>query len=123
VKWLLEKGIDTLHSREMMLWDQLRKGIQHIDHVITYCAESTENHSHVLSFNIRNFEAADVGTLLDVDYNIASRTGLQCAPKVHVALGTDTIHGTVRLSLGPFNTEEHIAQAVHAVSEIAAIRR
>jgi cysteine desulfurase/selenocysteine lyase len=123
IKWLSQKGIDTLHRKEMTLWDQLRKGIQQVENVVTYCAESADNHSPVLSFNIRNFEAGDVGTLLDVDYNIASRTGLQCAPKVHVALGTDTIHGTVRLSIGPFNTEEHIAQAIRAVNEIAAIRR
>jgi cysteine desulfurase/selenocysteine lyase len=123
IKWLLKNGTDTLHKREMMLWDQLRKGIQQIDNVVTYCAESPDNHSPVLSFNVKNFEAGDVGTLLDVDYNIASRTGLQCAPKVHVGLGTETIHGTVRLSIGPFNTEEHITQAIRAVNEIAAIRR
>jgi cysteine desulfurase / selenocysteine lyase len=57
-----------------------------------------------------------------VDYNIASRTGLHCAPKVHEGIGTVDIHGTVRLSIGPFNTEEHIDTAIEAVREIAAIR-
>jgi len=61
--------------------------------------------------------------MLDVDYNIASRTGLQCAPLVHQGIGTDQIHGTVRLSLGPFNTELHIDTAIQAITEIAAIRR
>lgn len=123
VKWVLENGIDNLHTKEMMLWDKLRKGIESIDNVTTYCAESTDNHNAVLSFNIENFEAGDVGTMLDVDYNIASRTGLQCAPKVHVGLGTDKIHGTVRMSIGPFNTEEHIDKAIQAVKEIAEIRK
>jgi cysteine desulfurase family protein len=123
VKWLLENGIKNLHHKEMMLWDKLRIGIQSIENVTTYCAESTENHNPVLSFNIRNLEAGEVGTMLDVDHNIASRTGLQCAPKVHVGLGTDKIHGTVRLSIGPFNTEEHIDEAIGAVKEIAAIRK
>jgi selenocysteine lyase/cysteine desulfurase len=123
VKWLLENDIKNLHHKEMMLWDKLRKGIQSIENVTTYCAESTENHNPVLSFNIRNLEAGEVGTMLDVDHNIASRTGLQCAPKVHVGLGTDKIHGTVRLSIGPFNTEEHIDEAIEAVKEIAAIRK
>jgi len=122
VKWVMENGMADLHAREMMLWDKLRKGIQKIENVITYCAESIENHNAVLSFNIRNFEAGDVGTLLDVDYNIACRTGLQCAPQVHVLLGTDKIHGTVRFSVGPFNTEEHIDKAIEAVREIAEIR-
>jgi selenocysteine lyase/cysteine desulfurase len=57
-----------------------------------------------------------------VDYNIACRTGLQCAPMVHQHLGTDQIHGTVRLSIGPFNTEQHIDQAILAVSEIASLK-
>jgi len=123
LKWLLENGVENLHKKELTLWDKLRKGIQGIDNVIMYCAENTENHNAILSFNIRNFEAGDVGTLLDVDHNIASRTGLQCAPKVHAGLGTDKIHGTVRLSIGPFNTEEHIDKAIEAVKEIAAIRK
>jgi selenocysteine lyase/cysteine desulfurase len=61
--------------------------------------------------------------MLDVDYNIAGRTGLQCAPRVHIGLGTDKIHGTIRLSIGPFNTEEHIDKAVEAVKEIAELRK
>ena len=64
-----------------------------------------------------------MGTMLDVDYNIACRTGLQCAPLVHKQLGTDKIHGTVRFSIGPFNTDEHIEKAIEAVKEIATIRR
>ncbi|MCX6164926.1 MAG: aminotransferase class V-fold PLP-dependent enzyme [Ignavibacteriae bacterium] len=123
VKWILKNGIETLHNNEMILWDKLRKGIQSIDNVITYCAENIENHNPVISFNIKGFDSGDVGTMLDVDYNIACRTGLQCAPKVHVGLGTDKIHGTVRLSIGPFNTEGHIDKAVEAVKEIAAIKR
>jgi len=123
VRWLLENGMERLHADEMKLWDKLRKGIQKIENVVTYCAESTENHNPILSFNIKNLEAGEVGTMLDVDYNIASRTGLQCAPKVHVGLGTDKIHGTVRLSIGPFNTEDHIDTAIAAVEEIAAIRK
>ena len=123
VKWILENGMDNLHNREMQLWEKLRKGIESLDKVTTYCAVSAENHNPVLSFNIKGFEAGDVGTMLDVDYNIACRTGLQCAPKVHEVLGTDKIHGTVRLSIGPFNTEEHIDTAIEAVKEIASIRR
>ncbi|HQH19765.1 MAG TPA: aminotransferase class V-fold PLP-dependent enzyme, partial [Bacteroidales bacterium] len=75
-----------------------------------------------LSLNIKNFESGDVGTMLDVDYNIACRTGLQCAPKVHENIGTDKIHGTVRLSIGAFNTEEHVNKAIQAIKEIAALK-
>ena len=123
VKWVLGQGIHNLHRKEMALWDKLRAGIQKIEKVTTYCAETAENHNPVLCFNVRGFEAGDVGTMLDVDYNIACRTGLHCAPKVHEQLGTDKIHGTVRLSIGVFNTDEHVEKAMGAVEEIAAIKR
>jgi cysteine desulfurase family protein len=123
IKWVNEKGMENIHNQEMALWDKLRIGLQNIDNVITYCAENTENQNPVLCFNIKGFEAADVGTMLDVDYNIACRTGLHCAPQVHEQLNTVDIHGTVRLSLGPFNTEEHVDAAIEAVEDIASIPR
>lgn len=123
VSWLQQNGLDTIHNQEMNLWEKLRKGVQQIENVTTYCAHDRENQNPVLSLNVKNFESGDVGTLLDVDYNIACRTGLQCAPGVHEVIGTDTIHGTVRLSIGPFNTEEHIDQTIQAIGEIAEMRR
>jgi cysteine desulfurase/selenocysteine lyase len=122
VKWVKEKGINKLHEQEIQLWDKLRKGVQAINNVTTYCADSIENQNPVLSLNVGGFEAGDVGTMLDVDYNIACRTGLQCAPKVHEGLGTIDMHGTVRLSVGPFNTEAHIDTAIEAIADIASIR-
>lgn len=123
VSWILEQGMESIHQKEMLLWDKLKNGLKSIENVITYCANGSENQNPVLSFNIKGFEAGDVGTMLDVDYNIACRTGLQCAPKVHEGIGTFDIHGTVRLSIGPFNTEEHIDRAIEAAREIAGIRR
>jgi cysteine desulfurase family protein len=122
VRWITEQGIENLHAREIALWDKLRKGLQQISQVTTYCAEDPVNQNSVLSFNINGFESIDVGSMLDVDYNIACRTGLQCAPLVHQGLGTDKTNGTVRMSLGPFNTEDHIEKAIEAVAEIASLR-
>jgi cysteine desulfurase/selenocysteine lyase len=75
-----------------------------------------------MAFNINGFEAGETGTVLDVDYDIACRTGLHCAPMVHEQLGTDTIHGAVRFGIGPFNTEAHVDAAIAAVTEVAAAR-
>lgn len=122
-QWIEEQGMENIHNREMTLWNKLRRGLEDIEGVVTYCAESSENHNAVLSFNITGWEAADVGTMLDVDYDIACRTGLQCAPLVHEQLGTDAIKGTVRMSIGPFNTDEHIERAVEAVKDIASTQR
>lgn len=122
VKWIQEQGIMNIHNREMALWDKLRNGIQNIEGVTTYCADSKENKNPVLSFNINGFEAGDVGVMLDVDYCIAVRTGLQCAPKVHENIGTFDMHGTVRMSIGAFTTEAEVDSAIEAVKEIASIK-
>jgi cysteine desulfurase family protein len=122
IKWVLRLGIERLHKNEMALWERLRNGLRAIDGVTVYCAKGIENQNPVLSFNLKGFASSDVATILDVDYNIACRYGLQCAPKVHEGIGTFNIHGTVRMSIGPFNTEEQIDKAVEAVKEIASIR-
>jgi selenocysteine lyase/cysteine desulfurase len=122
VTWLLEQGIENIHAHEMKLWEKLRQGIQAIKGVTTYCANFPERKNPVLAFNINGFEAADVGMMLDVDYEIACRTGLQCAPKVHEHIGTLPLHGTVRFSIGAFNTEADIDAAIQAVTEIAGIK-
>lgn len=122
VKWVMEKGVENIHAQEMKLWEKLRLGIKDIPGVTLYCAESVENHNPVMSININGLEAGDVGTMLDVDYDIACRTGLQCAPKVHVGIGTIDIHGTVRLSVGAFNTEADIDAAINAIKEIASLK-
>jgi cysteine desulfurase / selenocysteine lyase len=122
VKWITEQGIMNIHNREIELWDKLRRGVQDIEGVTTYCATSKENKNPVLSLNIKGFEAGDVGTMLDVDYNIAVRTGLQCAPKVHQHIGTADIHGTVRMSVGAFTTEADIDAAITAIKEIASLK-
>jgi len=123
VKWILEKGIENLHNQEMILWEKLRSAMQNMDRVVTYCATSKENHNPVLTFNIQGFEASDVGMMLDVDYEIACRTGLHCAPKVHERLNTIDIHGTVRFSMGVFNTEKEIDTAIDAIKDIVEIAR
>jgi len=122
VQWVNRIGAEAIHAHEMALWQELRDGLDTIDGVTVYGHGSgSEDRIAVLSFNVVGFEAADVGTMLDVDSGIACRTGLHCAPLVHEALGTDKLHGSVRLSLGPYNTPEQIEQTIEAVREIAEL--
>jgi len=123
VKWVEKRGLENIHKYETGLLRQLRDGLREIEGVTLYCQDDLTNHIGVLCFNIDGLEAQDTGTMLDVDYNIACRTGLHCAPMVHQQLGTDKIHGAVRFGIGPFNTEEEISAAIAAVREIAHSRK
>lgn len=123
LKWILKKGLRSIHTHEMRLTAMLRDGLKDVEGVTLYCQEDLTDHISIFLFNIDGLEALNTGTMLDVDYNIACRTGLHCAPLVHEQLGTDKIHGAVRFGIGPFNTEEDIQTAIEAVKEIARSHR
>jgi cysteine desulfurase/selenocysteine lyase len=123
LKWIEGKGIDNIHRHEMKLAGMLRDGLGELEGVSLYCQADLADHIAVVSFNIDGMEALDTGTLLDGEYNIACRTGLHCAPLVHEQLGTGKIGGSVRMGIGPFNTEEHIRTAIEAVAEIVDFHR
>jgi len=123
LKWVLARGLDNIHEQEMKLTRMLVEGLKGLEGVTLYCQDHLDRHIGVISFNVNGLEAQDTGIMLDVDYNIACRTGLHCAPLVHEQLGTDKIKGSVRFGIGPFNTEDEIKSAIQAVKEIAAFKR
>jgi cysteine desulfurase/selenocysteine lyase len=122
VKWIQERGLASIEAHEMRLLRMLVEGLRAIPGVTLYCQDDLAGHIAVMICNVDGFEAANTGTILDVDHGIACRTGLHCAPRVHEQIGTDKIEGAVRFGIGPFNTDDDIAAAVHAVKEIAASR-
>ncbi len=123
IKWILEQGMKKLHEHEMKLKKKLRDGLRNVNGVTLYCQDDLTDHISVLLCNVDGFEALNTGTILDVDHNIACRTGLHCAPLVHEQLGTEKIHGGVRFGIGPFNTEEDIQTAIEAMKEIIEMRK
>jgi cysteine desulfurase family protein len=118
--WIDEQGgVTAIHAREMKLAKKLVDGFKATDGVTVYCCDQMKNHLSTVTMNVDGLEAGDVGIMLDVDFDIATRTGLHCAPLVHEQLGIVDIHGGVRFAIGPFNTEAHIDAAIQAVAEIA----
>lgn len=117
--WILEQGRDNIYEDELKLARKLAAGFKEIEGVELYCCDSMKDHLSTVTINIDGMDAGNVGIMLDVDFDIATRTGLHCAPLVHQQIGTMPIHGGVRFSIGPFNTEEHIDHAIEAVTEIS----
>ena len=122
VEWIKEQGgVEAIHAREMELARILWDGIHEVEGVKLYCcAESMDKpRTPVFSFNFVGMDTAQAGSRLDVDFNVACRTGLQCAPLVHEDIGSAP-HGTVRFSIGPLTTEPDVRAGVEAVRELAA---
>jgi cysteine desulfurase family protein len=118
-QYLAKRGVPEIYRHEMELFARLQQGLEAIEGVTLHGTTSLEHRLPVLSFTIAGRDPADVGSLLDVDYNIAARTGLQCAPLIHRQMGTGE-RGTVRLSVGPMNEMRDVDAAIAAVAEIAA---
>ena len=118
IRFIEGAGIAVIGDREAALAHTLLEGLRGIDRVGIYGSPSPPE-TGVVSFRIEGFDVALTGALLDQRYGIAVRTGLHCAPGAHRAIGTFP-EGTVRASLGPFNTEADVAALVCAVREIAA---
>jgi selenocysteine lyase/cysteine desulfurase len=95
----------------------LAEGFLALDGVRVYCAGWDERHLPVVLCNVDNLEAGEVGTILDVQYDIAVRTGLHCAPLAHEGIGTAPL-GAVRFSVGPFNVRADIDAALAAMREV-----
>jgi cysteine desulfurase/selenocysteine lyase len=112
-------GVEKIHAQEMKLAHRLVEGLRKIEDVRIYGCQDMENHLSTITVNVEGLEAGDVGIMLDVDFSIATRTGLHCAPLVHEQIGTMQIHGGVRFSIGAFNTVEDVDAAIHAMTEIA----
>ena len=118
-EWMDDRGLENIYAHEMRLAKKLVAGLKEIEGVTVYCCDSMENHLATVTMNVDGYEAGDVGTMLDVEFNIATRTGLHCAPLVHQQLDLIKIHGGVRFAVGPFNTEAHIDRAIEGITEIA----
>ena len=112
-------GVSEMHAREMQLARVLWKALQETDGVTTYCADSLEARTPVFACNFDGIDPAQAGARLDVDYNIACRSGLHCAPLVHESIGTAP-SGALRFSIGPLTTLADVEAGAEAIKALAA---
>lgn len=118
LQWIQNKGIGHIRKHERELLTVLINGLQSIPSVKMYGPCNIHQQVPVVSFNISDKGSSEVAFELDRQYNIATRSGLHCAPLAHQTIGT-LEQGTVRLSLGCFNTLEDIEKTVEAIGQIA----
>jgi len=122
--WIAAKGIDAILEHERDLADRFLSGIAGLDNIEVHgCGESHPtalgpDRLPIISITVAGRPAEEIGLFLDSDWNIAVRTGLQCAPLAHEAMGTAPA-GSVRISFGPFNTSTDVDVGVAALKDLA----
>ncbi len=120
IDWVMEQGPENLRLHEVGL---LQRVVDWADGSEAWrIAGRWEPATHVGALSLvvpEGLTPQDLGSILDVSFDIAVRPGLHCAPYIHRALGTFP-DGTLRLSPGPFTTPEQIDRFVEALAEITA---
>ena len=92
--------------------------LEEVPNIKIYGPKDANKRASVISINIGNMDSGEITFLLDSEYDIATRSGIHCAPLAHKTLGT-LEQGAVRFSIGYFNTKEEIDKAINALKEIA----
>lgn len=118
IKFLLDTNIKVIREKEEFLLELLIKGLKSINGVTIYGPKDIKSRASVVSINIKDMDSTDVSYILDSKYDIAVRGGLHCAPLAHKTIGTID-SGTVRFSIGYFNTIDDVKKALYAVRKIA----
>jgi cysteine desulfurase family protein len=119
IKYVREYGIDRIRRHEAALSERLRCQVEEIGGYEVFGHRDSSQRVGTLSLRSTVLPPAEIGGILDQAFDIAIRPGLHCAPYIHRSLGTFP-EGTIRVSPGPFNTEEEIDDLVRAMKEIAA---
>ncbi len=120
VDYLEQQGLATLQRDGWQRTRQLLAGFSAIHGLRVLGPAQAEARVPLVSIVLEGYDPQEVALSLDAAYRVQVRSGLHCAPAMHEALGTDTLGGTVRFSLGPFTTEEEIDVAIGAVGEIVS---
>jgi len=126
LRWLESHGILAIRDHQQQLADKLRHGLRQIPGVILHgpsgsgdVADKAAAAVGVVSISMEGYDPQEAAAALDANFGIQVRAGLHCAPLIHQAMGTFQRGGTVRFSIGAFNTTEHIEAAIAAVKKIA----
>jgi cysteine desulfurase family protein len=120
VEFLMRHGVEKIREHEVALTQSLLQELKKIERVKVYGTMDARERVGVVSFNIDGVEPSEVAMMLEKGFGIIVRYGLHCAPMAHRTIGTFKT-GTVRVSFGPFNTDEDVFELVRAIREICEV--
>lgn len=109
IEYIEEIGFDVIQDHESELLEYLI-GCLEAEEGVTLIGTAT-NRSGVVSFIFDEYHSSDIGELLDRQ-GVAVRTGHHCAQPV---MNHFNIPGTIRVSLGVYNTKADIDQLITAI--------
>jgi cysteine desulfurase/selenocysteine lyase len=116
VDFLSGIGMEKIRCHEERLTARLVSGLRKVRGVHVYAAEPPVDRMGVISFTVDNVHPHEVAQQLDESAEILVRSGHHCCQPLMERLGLPD--GTVRASLGLYNTEEEVDMLVATLEEM-----
>ena len=117
LKFIRKEGLKTIYEHNSYLRKYLIEEISNIPNYKIYGDLSPEKGTTCISFSHDKLDISELSYILDSDFRISNRSGLHCSPLAHKTIGTYP-NGTVRFSIGYFNTMEEIKYVIHSLNKI-----
>lgn len=113
IDYIENLGYDNIQKIEKSLIKYARSELSKLDFLDLYMTPNEENHSSVISFNIKGVHPHDVASILDSE-GVCVRSGNHCAQPLLRYLGFDS---TCRASFYFYNTEDDVNRLVKALNK------
>ena len=106
-------GYETINKVEQEVTEYAVNELSKLNFIEMYVTPNKQNHSSVVSFNVRGVHPHDVASILDVN-GVCIRSGNHCAQPLLRYMGMDS---TCRASFSIYNTKEDVEKLVDALNK------
>lgn len=113
IDYIENLGYDKIQEIENEVTSYARQELSKLDYLTLYTTPNEENHSSVISFNIKGVHPHDVASILDSE-GVCVRSGNHCAQPLMRFLGIDS---TCRASFYIYNTKDDVDKLVKALDK------
>ncbi|GAA0179921.1 aminotransferase class V-fold PLP-dependent enzyme [Clostridium sediminicola] len=116
IKYINEHGISSIREHELFLTNKLIEGLKEFSFINIIGKNDIFDRTPCVSIDVKDKDLGIFSHNLSKDFGIMTRCGLHCAPSAHKTLGTFP-RGTIRFSIGLFNTIEDIQTCIDALEK------
>ena len=114
INYIKRVGYEKIQKHERELLEYAREKLETLDFLDLYYPKNINNHSSVISFNIKGVHPHDASSILDT-MNICLRSGNHCAQPFLRSLGVDS---TLRMSISIYNEKSDIDALINGLIKI-----
>ena len=114
INYIKKQGYEKIENHERKILKYAREHLEKLDFLDLYYPKNINNHTSVISFNIKGVHPHDASSILDT-MNICLRSGNHCAQPFLRSLGIDS---TLRMSISIYNEKSDIDALINGLIRI-----